>query len=522
MSLFHGVKVVEVNSGPVPILSVPMGVIGLVGSAPSWAVQAPAVAPAINTPTLVNNNSASGAASSSANFGPLIQGYTIPYALAAIQQAGIASEIIVVNVMDPTVCYTTVTNAALSMPASGPQVINLGHMGISSTATPGKPVVKNSGGSTTYVENTDYTVDYYNGLIIAKSGGSITVGEALSITYSYNDPSKVTSTMIIGGVSGGVYTGISALQTTMQSMGMYPRILIAPGFSQTATVQAALTSMAATLQGVCIIDSAPQTAVATAIANRGTSGQAFDASDHRTILAFPQQYITDNGLVPTGVTLNSAGSPVTAVAGTTSESPYSQWLAGVMASNDWSIGPWRSPSNTVINGVLGDDIVKYENPNSGTDDCTNLNSAGIVTTYGGFGLGRRVWGNRSSVYPSETLPENFIPIRRTADYIEISVIQTMLQFQDQPLTPALVDTIIDSINAFLASITSQGGLIAGALCSYNPTENSPTQLANGQLTLDIVIMPPPPMESLTFNVNINTNLLSNFAVTAQSASSVQA
>ena len=112
---------IEVGSGPVPVTVVKSAVIGLVGTAPSWAVQAPATAPAVNAPTLVSS------ALDAANFGPLVRGYTIPYALAAIQNQG-AGQVIVVNVFDPTRHFTSV--AATAFPFNAQGTINLGHMGV--------------------------------------------------------------------------------------------------------------------------------------------------------------------------------------------------------------------------------------------------------------------------------------------------------------------------------------------------------------------------------------------------------
>ena len=94
-SFLHGVEVIEVPIGPVAVTVVKSAVIGLVGTAPSWAVSAPSVAVAPNTPALVSS------ALDAANFGPIVRGYTIPYALAAIQAQG-AGQVIVVNVFNPT------------------------------------------------------------------------------------------------------------------------------------------------------------------------------------------------------------------------------------------------------------------------------------------------------------------------------------------------------------------------------------------------------------------------------------
>ena len=44
-------------------------------------------------------------------------------------------------------------------------------------------VVKNSDDSVTYVEGTDYTVDYNKGLLTALSGGGISAGDTVDVTY---------------------------------------------------------------------------------------------------------------------------------------------------------------------------------------------------------------------------------------------------------------------------------------------------------------------------------------------------
>ena len=98
-SFLHGVEVIETTTGPAPITVVKSSVIGLVGTAPAWNVQAPASAPAMNVPTLVSS------ARDASNFGAMVQGYTIPYALNAILQQG-AGQVIVVNVFDPSVHFT--------------------------------------------------------------------------------------------------------------------------------------------------------------------------------------------------------------------------------------------------------------------------------------------------------------------------------------------------------------------------------------------------------------------------------
>src|ERR1700687_1808280 len=149
-SFLHGVEVIEVPNGPTPVTVVKWALIGLVGTAPAWAVAAPVVAAALNTPTLVSS------ALDAASFGPVVRGYSIPYALAAIQAQG-AGQAIVVNVFDPTRHFTAIAATAFTFNSQG--AINLGHMGVSSL------VVTSSPAGTTYIAGTDYTLDAINGVV---------------------------------------------------------------------------------------------------------------------------------------------------------------------------------------------------------------------------------------------------------------------------------------------------------------------------------------------------------------------
>ena len=110
----------------------------------------PTVAAALNTPTLVSS------ALDAADFGPLVRGYSIPYALAAIQAQG-AGQAIVVNVFDPSRHFTAIAATAFTFNSQG--TINLGHMGVSNV------VVSSNPAGTTYAATTDYTLDSVNGVV---------------------------------------------------------------------------------------------------------------------------------------------------------------------------------------------------------------------------------------------------------------------------------------------------------------------------------------------------------------------
>ncbi|MGH7986947.1 MAG: phage tail sheath family protein [Candidatus Binataceae bacterium] len=572
-SFLHGVEVIEVANGPAPITVVKSSVIGLVGTAPLWAVTAPATAPAVNTPALVSS------ARDAANYGPVVRGYTIPYALQAIQSQG-AGQVIAVNVLDTTRHYSDMVSPLTSNAAGA---INLGHMGVLSLSllptvtsaisgeahtfggTPatiqlahGMPqlstvVVTSSPAGTTYTQGPDYTVDQMTGMITLTAGGAITATAAVLVSYSYYsgqpfdlgtdytvdmingvvtlqagdaiaigaaviaafriaDPTKVADSDIIGAINGATFSGMQALLTTYGTMGFFPKLLIAPGYSQNADVATALLALAEKIRAMALLDLPPSTAAAAAIAGRGSTGSGFGTNSTRAILCYPQENFYDTGLVPTEVTLNGTAA-IASAANQNSVGPYSQWLAGAIAAKDLSNGYWWSPSNTQINGVLGPDVTLYASLLDATSDVNNLNAAGIVTIFNAFGTGMRVWGNRSAGFPTVTTPDNFISVRRTMDVIEESVQLSMLQFIDQPISNALITAILASVNAFVRTLIQRGALVSGS-ASYNPAENPPSQIAAGQLVFDVDVMPPPPAERLTFNVYIDTTLLNQLGNTS--------
>jgi len=582
-SFLHGVEVIEINVGPLPVTVVPSAVIGLVGSAPMWAASGaiprwdynakyavgnqildsngniqqvtvagtsgvsaePTWATTIGATTasdgtvtwklvtlglvgavpgqaanIVNMPTLVGSGQQAAAFGPMIQGYSVPYALNAIlQQAG--GQIVVVNIFDQTKHITTVAPSAFSMPASGAQVISLGRMGISAVK------VTNSGATITYVQGTDFTVDHVNGLITQIGGGAITVGEALEIGFAYADPSKIADADVVGTVSSGNYTGIQALATTYGAMGFFPKILIAPAApvtisiaqtvgSSDAAISAALLAMANKIRAMALIDSLPQVQIATAVSNRSLSGNPFDNSSSRYVLCYPNELFTDLGLVPTGVTVSAAGTAVQQVSGAVADGPFSPWVAGAMSARDLAQGYWWSVSNMQITGILGPDVTLYASILDPSSDVNTLNAAGIVTVFNSFGTGLRVWGNRSAAYPSSTAPDNFIPVRRTMDVLEESVERAMMQFLDQPISNALITAVLASVNAFIRSLIQRGALVAGK-ATYNPADNPPASIAAGQIVFEMDVMPPPPAERITWQTFIDTTLLSSLGNTTAAA-----
>lgn len=483
----------------------------------------------LQMPVLITgSNPNSLAPGQAAVFGPLIQGYTIPYALNQVFAQG-AGQAIVVNVFDQTKHSTTITAGTYSFPAAGVQSINIAHMGLSTIK------MTNSGATTTYVEGADFTVDRVNGIITAIAAGLLTSGQSVKVTCNYADASKLADTDLVGTVASNVYTGMQNWSLAYGLFGFFPKLLIAPPFgtwvatgqtvgAQDATVASGMATIAKAIKAVYFVDCPAGTTPATLLSNRGSSGNSFNTSDKRAILCGPQELFLDTGIVPSGVAID----PITGkavqqiVSGTaaTHAGPYSPWVAGATSAKDLAQGYWWSPSNTQIIGPLGPDVSLYSSFIDSSSDTNSLNAAGIVTAFQAFGTGFRVWGNRSAAFPSFTTLDVFIPIRRTMDVIEQSAMLAMLQFLDQPISNGLITSILASMNSFLRTLVSRGALVSGT-ASFNPAENPASQIAAGQLVFDVDLVPPPPAERLTFNFAIDVTLLSALTGTT-TASSTQA
>jgi hypothetical protein len=484
-NFLHGVETVEVNSGPVPIQLVKTAVIGLVGIAPVW--QFAQADQSINQPVLILNDQLG-----TTTFGTEVDGYTIPQALQAISDQQVNGQgsgaVIVVNVFDPSVHKSSIAAKPFTFDIT--DKISLGEVGIANL------VVKNQAGATTYAVGTDYTLDPIGGVITRVATGTIPAGAQVQASFDYADPSKVTAADIIGAVNlAGQRTGMQCFLDCANDFGFKPKLLIAPGYSQMASVAVAMDVMAQALRGICFVDAPLGTTFQQAIEGRGPNGSiAFDTSSERTVLCYPYVQIFDQ----------ASNAYVL--------EPYSQRLAGVTAATDLAFGYWYSPSNKEIQGITGIEIKLTASINDPNSEVNILNEEGICTIFNAYGTGLRAWGNRSSAWPTETAPKNFICIRRVADVIADSIEQSSLQFVDLPITNGQIDAVVESVNSFLRTLVGRGALIDGK-CSYVQANNPATELALGHITFNYSFMPPPPMERITYEALVDINMLNELGST---------
>jgi phage tail sheath protein FI len=188
-------------------------------------------------------------------------------------------------------------------------------------------------------------------------------------------------------------------------------------------------------------------------------------------------------------------------------SPY---VAGVIARTDKDVGFWCSPSNKVVNGIVG--LSKPVDFALGDSACkaNYLNENGIATVINQDGY--RLWGNRST---SDEAVYKFLCVRRTADIISDSILRAHLWAVDRNIVKNYLTDVTESVNAFLASLKSQGAILQGK-CYANKELNTAANIAEGKVFFDFSFTPAYPAEQVTFrayldNSNLDSVLFENVA-----------
>jgi phage tail sheath protein FI len=289
------------------------------------------------------------------------------------------------------------------------------------------------------------------------------------------------TSLVIGANTGGVRTGIQALETAAQHLGVKPRILGAPGLD-TKPVADALTATAKQLRAMAYVGANGALDLSAALAYAEGFGQ------RETMVIWPDFKAWD--------TATSKAEPVPAVA----------YALGLRARIDTEQGWHKSLSNVALNGPVGitkDVYFDLQNPSS---DSTLLNE-GNVTTLINF-QGFRFWGNRTC---STDELFRFETDTRTAQIIADTVAEGHFAFVDKPLHPSMVKDIIEGINARFRSLKA-GGYILDGKAWFETSINTTESLKAGKLTIDYDYTPVPPLEDLGFQQRITDKYFADFAL----------
>ena len=469
VNFLHGVETIEVEIGGQTVNVVKSSVVAIIGIAPKGPT---------NVLTLCNNET------DDANFGKTVPGFNIPKSLQIIRAIAKGSPILVVNVFDPNINTTPVTDETQ-------QVIN-GALKLASCPI-GAVSIKNADGTdATIAAGTDYTIDDFGNFVALSN--NVVNGTTYKFTYKKLNDSSVTPTQLIGGVDvNGNRTGISLFDIAFNTYGFNPKVFISPNYSSLSAISSAFATAANKFRAIYLLDAGYGLSVQQAIAGRGVGGNlVFNTSDERAFLLYPYLKAYDD------------------YAGTDQDYPYSAFMAGVIIATDLNFGYWYSPSNKLITAATGVERVIQWAINDQNCEANLLNAAGITTVAQGYGTGILSWGNRNASFPTSGSIKNFVATRRCDDMVIESLELAALPYIDSPLTQALIDTIREAGNQFMRTLIGRGAILSGSRVLYNPDDNPASQLASGRVVFERIYCTSTPAEGITYKSILDISLLNQF------------
>ena len=297
---------------------------------------------------------------------------------------------------------------------------------------------------------------------------------------AHDDEAEQTSA-VIGDNAGGQRTGIQALLTAQQQLGVKPRILGAPGLD-TKPVADALTAAAEHLRAMAYVSAWEARDASAAIDYAAQFGK------RETMVIWPDFKAWD--------TTENAAVPVPAVA----------YALGLRALIDTQQGWHKTLSNVPVNGPSG--ITKdvfFDLQNENTDaDLLNQSNVTTLVNYQGF----RFWGSRTC---STDELFRFESATRTAQVLADTVAEGHFEFVDKPMTPGLVHDIIEGINARFRTLKA-GGYILDGRAWFDSEVNVTETIKAGKLIIDYDYTPIPPLEDLGFQQRITDKYYAEFAL----------
>lgn len=341
-------------------------------------------------------------------------------------------------------------------------------------------------------EGVDYKLDYNytkNSVIITSADTSQPLSGSINATFYEIDTSKITSDTIIGGVTAsGEYSGLAALKLLYQEQYQVCNLLAAPGWSHDPKVYNALITAAQKINGhwdayVCVdipLVDGEETSVDTiqkAIDWKKTNGY----TNERSKVCWPQ-------------TMDNAGQIF-----------HLSTLAMVefmRADYTHNSVPMETCGNKVIQGIKQYFGANSKNRGFDQQDANDLTSNGIMTliAWGGSWV---LWGDHTAAYTygADVDPRAIFDVNiRMLFHITNSFQREWSPKIDKPMTLQLRDRILNREQEKLDALVAQGALLGEPTILFLESENSTTDMMNGDFRWDISSTPTPPLKSATVYV----------------------
>lgn len=349
----------------------------------------------------------------------------------------------------------------------------------------GSVVVKN--GEAELKKDADYLLSRENEIVKVTLIGEETVTiQTIKVIYDKVDPSRVGVEDIIGGydVETGKETGLETIRQIYPRLSVVPGFLLAPGWSQDASVAAVLAAKSEGINGVFRCENVVDldTEQAKLYTDCENLKESMGLRDPHTIVCWPMGQIGDR--------IYHMSAVFAAVA------------AGEDIKNDDV--PNLSPDNK-LSGLAGT-VLKDGTPVLLDSTQANaLNGSGIVTAINNSGW--RIWGNNTAAYPETAeVKERWICCRRFFSWWGNQFIMTYNEKVSNPSNKKLIESICDSENIRGNGYVSQGKC-AGIRIEYREEENTADDLMEGRVTLRQYLAPYTPAEDILNILSFSPEML---------------
>ncbi len=316
--------------------------------------------------------------------------------------------------------------------------------------------------------------------------GNAANATTLTVKSSSIDPEAVTENDIIGGldVDTGKESGLELIRKVYPKFGLFPGLILAPGWSNKKNVGAVMDAKCTEINGAFSCENVLDldTEEARKYTDCAEVKERNGYESKQSIVLWPK--VKAKGKI-------YAYSAI-----------YGAMVAHTDINND-SV-PSLHPSNQTLNveaAVLADGTeVDLDQPQANI-----LNSQGIVTTLKDKTI--KSWGNNTAIYPKTTDPKDrWIGCRRFFSWWGNSFITIYKEKVDNPANYQLIESIVDAENVRGNSYVQQGKC-AGIKMEYNRADNPIEEIMNGKIQFKQYLAPYPPAEDILNVLEFDPSLL---------------
>lgn len=462
----HGIETIEKNDGPRPVVTIDTGIIGLVMTAPN----ADADLWPLNKCVAIHGYQGFPGGLGTAGTGPA--------AIEAIfDQATRASQTIV------AVRVTEGVNAAATMAnILGNPLTKTGMHALRDAQSELnlKPKLLIAPGFTS-----SKPTDGVLSIAVTNGGSGYTSAPAVAITGGAGNGAQAIAIVEDGEVTEIVITNPGQAYTSAPTV----------AFSGGGGTGAAATATLGTVSN-------PVTVELLTIANRLRACVIVDGpnTNSAAAVAYRMDYATDRLLIVDPFVKVARGSSIVS-------EPASARVAGLQARVDYEEGFWFSPSNHVIEGIVGAARVVEHSLNDPSAESQYLNKNDVATIVRSPSGGYKLWGSR---VPSGDTLRPFWSVRRAHDTIIESIERAHEPFIDKPFGVQVLLDIAETVNAALRRWKALGATLGGKVWLDRGLNTAETWL-NGHLYVSYDAEGPAPIEHITFVFNRNTGYYDELA-----------